>query len=450
MSELTRVLSRRVSGTKLVSLPAAPDLVESEEEQNALVASVQRAAKIPIIIKALAECDASPTRSTEELLGYAVRLLLLARNLNCDILPCGRRTNLLISLFVAAGQRGRLIKDNSDIEIFESSSGFPFLVPEIISVPGSRNLRIVLAEQDFDAELLKEATSDGLAASFTDNETTSSHPESNWLARLPEPGTNNLWYHKGHGNTVLVMVHGVLSDSRGCWLATDSDDKPIAYWPELIAQDRRLAALSVYLGGYYTELESNDYEIRNCAEELYSALVRPQADGSPAPLKYENIIFLGHSTGGIVARYLIESHKTELKNKNVGLILIASPSYGSRYADHLSLLTAFFNHSVGKQLQWGHWSVRDLDARFKDLVDSRTIKRFTGIEAYESHFIIKRKLLPPLSQVVTAESAGRYFGAPVALRDTDHFSSVKPTSESSPSHELLVDFFYHRFAPLIG
>ncbi len=42
---------------------------------------------------------------------------------------------------------------------------------------------------------------------------------------------------------------------------------------------------------------------------------------------------------------------------------------------------------------------------------------------------------------MTEESAGRYFGAPVLLRNTNHFTCVKPDSLTHPAHELLVDFW---------
>ena len=169
--------------------------------------------------------------------------------------------------------------------------------------------------------------------------------------------------------------------------------------------------------------------------------------GRPTVMSRPRILFVCHSTGGIVARYLLEYNAEQFRSKTVGMLLIASPSYGSKWADKLSLLSRFYNQRLGIQLQWGNWSLRDLDARFKDLVNNRTIPSFIGIEAYENRFIVHRKWLPDRTVVVTEESAGRYFGAPVLLRGTDHFSSVKPADTKHPAHELLVDFWY-RFRQL--
>ena len=155
----------------------------------------------------------------------------------------------------------------------------------------------------------------------------------------------------------------------------------------------------------------------------------------------DRILFVCHSTGGIVVRYALDYYLERFRHKTIGLLLIASPSYGSKWADKLSLISRFYNQHLGMQLEWGNWSLRDLDARFKDLVNNREIPSFIGLEAYENRFILHRKWLPDRSVIVTEESAGRYFGAPVLLRGTDHFSSVKPSDTRHPAHELLVDIW---------
>lgn len=266
--------------------------------------------------------------------------------------------------------------------------------------------------------------------------------------KLPAPGANNFWYLNRQTESVIVFVHGIFSDSRDCWLHLNRSNPPeSSYWPALIESDPRFKAVSVYMGGYYTAVDAGPYEVRNCADELFRAMNRIEEDGSPPVMSRERLLFVCHSTGGIVARYLLEYYVEQLRSKSIGLMLVASPSYGSKWADKLSLLSRFYNQSLGIQLRWGNWSLRDLDARFKDLVNNRAIPSLIGVEAYENKFIFHRKWLPDRSVVVTEESAGRYFGAPVLLRGTDHFSSVKPPNLKHPAHELLVDFWY-RFGKL--
>jgi hypothetical protein len=87
--------------------------------------------------------------------------------------------------------------------------------------------------------------------------------------------------------------------------------------------------------------------------------------------------------------------------------------------------------------------LRDVDRRFRRLLNDETkqIPGLVGMEACENHFVIHRPWLPSLWQVVTDEFAGNYFGAVTVLRNTDHFSTVKPDNRRHPAHQLLTDFW---------
>ncbi len=95
------------------------------------------------------------------------------------------------------------------------------------------------------------------------------------LERLPEPGTNNLWFHYTEWDAVLVFVHGVLSDSRSAWLHEDrKDPSNNRYWPALIRSDDRFQDIAIYLAGYGTALDAGSYEIQDCANEVFAGLRR--------------------------------------------------------------------------------------------------------------------------------------------------------------------------------
>ena len=88
-------------------------------------------------------------------------------------------------------------------------------------------------------------------------------PERSIEAKLPPPAVNNIWYHYEPGDVVVVFVHGVLSDSRSCWLYTNPEDNsPDQYWPELVKTDPRFRGVAIYLGGYFTAIDAGPYEIR--------------------------------------------------------------------------------------------------------------------------------------------------------------------------------------------
>jgi hypothetical protein len=255
--------------------------------------------------------------------------------------------------------------------------------------------------------------------------------------RLPESGTNNFWYQDRGTDAALVFVHGIFSDSRSCWL---SEGPLSVYWPDLVSRDRRFDRYSLYLGGYYTALDAGAFKVQHCADELYRALARPDRPDVQSVLQRSTLVFVCHSTGGIVIRYLLESRAAEFKEKTLGLVLIASPSFGSAWATKLSWLSEFYNAQLARQLEWGNNSLDDLDERFHRLIKERRIPHLLGVEAYENHFVFHRKFLPDRLVVVDKNSAGRYFAPGHLLARTDHFTSVKPDSDRHPAHELLVDF----------
>jgi pimeloyl-ACP methyl ester carboxylesterase len=266
------------------------------------------------------------------------------------------------------------------------------------------------------------------------------------IGTRPGKGINNVWHTLMLSRTVIVFVHGIFSDSRGCWYADTPDGGH--YWPDLINSDPRLHGASIFLGGFYTDFDAGRYDIADCAEELYQALTTPDADLRRTVLEHDRIVFIGHSTGGIVVRYLLTKYADVFKHKEVGLLLMASPSMGSRLADVLGGLASFYNNQLALHLKWGNDLLQDLDDRFKDLLDRKLIPDLAGIEACENHFIIHRKFLPDQLYVVEKASAGRYFKVQL-LRDTDHFATVKPTGKSHPAHQLLVHFWIRQYGPCL-
>ena len=266
--------------------------------------------------------------------------------------------------------------------------------------------------------------------------------------QVPKAGQNNFWYRPTDGPTVLVFVHGFGSDSRSCWLRHWKDTKrPDVYWPELIATDGTFGDLGIYLGGYYTDIDSGAYGIAQAADDLFSALTVKSANEPVVPFDKANLIFVCHSMGGIVVRQMLVAHQAAFREKHVGLVLIASPSFGSQFADRLAWLAEYFKNDQGKTLRYGSADLKLLDRNFATLLSTRAIPQLEGIEAAENHFVIHRPILPDINHVVTPESACRYFNSCRILPQTDHFTAVKPDNVRSRSHQLLQEFYNAHFLP---
>lgn len=252
---------------------------------------------------------------------------------------------------------------------------------------------------------------------------------------------NNTWhYYNPESDITIIFVHGFLSDSESCWTS-----KSGKYWPDLVQLDLRFENPSIFLAGYHTALDSEDYKLRDCAGELIRALERAHADGRPPPILSQNILFVCHSLGGIVARYVLETHTNKFSSKTIGLALMASPSLGSEYADTFSGIINFYRNGMANQLRSMNEILSDLDGRFKVLIDERRIPHLVGAEAIEHHSLYKLYLLPGPKPVVSRESASRYFASPQVLPKTNHSSIVKPECVDDPGHQFLYDFFSSKF-----
>jgi pimeloyl-ACP methyl ester carboxylesterase len=263
--------------------------------------------------------------------------------------------------------------------------------------------------------------------------------------RLP-PGENNQWFCDRNKKRAIVFVHGILSDSRDCWYREPTDISRGVYWPDLIRDDRRFANYSIYLGGYRTGLDSGGYKVEDCAQELVDALRRPDAKTENLVLKdksgkgHNTVVFVCHSMGGIVVRYMLTARPKLFEDTCVALALIASPSLGSAWANRLDLLIKYFKNKQGATLRLKDSILTDLDSRFRILMEDKGIPYLKGREACEESFILKPKWGPGFAPIVPEQSTGGYFGLVRTLRGTDHFTCVKPSDTSHPSHEFLVDF----------
>jgi hypothetical protein len=257
---------------------------------------------------------------------------------------------------------------------------------------------------------------------------------------------NNFWYVRRNPDTVIVFLHGIFSDSRSCWLC---EDGARVFWPDLIRDDSRFGDASIFMAGYYTAIDAGDFSVRDCAREVLDALQRVDTDGTPPVMSAHTVQFVCHSTGGIVARYMIERNLDDFREKILGLALIASPSLGSVWASLVGPAARYYNQRLGQQLRWGGEALDEIHGRFKDLVNERATRLpgLFGMEACENKMVMRnwlpawlRAIVPPRLTVVNKRSAGQYFGDVAVLRGTDHFSTVKPDGMNHPSHQFLVSF----------
>ena len=240
------------------------------------------------------------------------------------------------------------------------------------------------------------------------------------------------WHKTNDSKTVIVFIHGLFSDAKECWTS-----KCGTFWPDLLFEDPRFNNPSIFLAEFFTQAGSNDYGLQECANEVYQLLLREDNDLNSPPIEKERIVFVTHSTGGIVCRYILEAYRDDFVGKQIGLCLFASPSYGSKISSTFGFVARMFNNKLAQELCWGSHILHDLDGRFSNLLHSKKLS-ISGMEAIENRAPFNIPFIK--TRVVEELSGARYFGKRKIIAASDHSSIVKPINHNSDSHQALLDF----------
>jgi hypothetical protein len=140
---------------------------------------------------------------------------------------------------------------------------------------------------------------------------------------------------------------------------------------------------------------------------------------------------------------MLECWREFFQTKSILLVLIASPSIGSQWANSLERVIELFRNRTGRELRWKSDALDDLDRRFKDMRDRQIIPHLAGCEWCEQKFP-KLPGFVGFRPIVAVDSAARYFGDHHLIPGSDHISIVKPAGAEERVHLLLRDA-YGRF-----
>jgi Alpha/beta hydrolase family len=235
----------------------------------------------------------------------------------------------------------------------------------------------------------------------------------------------------------VVFVHGILSNGQSCWLNENG-----TYWPALLGEQTEWMKVGVYVFTYRSDAFSGNYRLGDARSALKEHL------GVDGVNQCRKLLFVCHSLGGILVRYFLVTEEAELvqQNKEIGLVLLGSPSLGSRYANWLKLLARALNSSHGRTLRFSQnndW-LNDLDTNFTNLKE-RHLFPLIGKELIEDNFVVLKRFC--LTQIVEPFSGARYFGEPHKVAFSDHFSISKPADATTIQHRLLMEMIAKMLAP---
>jgi len=239
------------------------------------------------------------------------------------------------------------------------------------------------------------------------------------------------WIRKPTGNCTVVFVHGINSNGKDCW----KNEKTGAYWLDLLKHEQEFEAVGIYAYSYQTGFFSGTYSLNDVVTDFKERLFNLDE-----VIASQQLVFVAHSMGGIVARKLIVERSYDFKNKHtkIGLFLVASPSLGSDYANLVKLLSYALGNSQAKALRFSETNewLNDLHNAFKNIKESNQLE-IIGKELVEDKAVYKMKFISP---IVKPFSAAQYFGESHKIPNSDHFSIAKPENKEADQHRHLLIF----------
>lgn len=224
-------------------------------------------------------------------------------------------------------------------------------------------------------------------------------------------------YEKQSGQpSLIIFVHGVGGDPAGTWV----NPKSGASWPTLISTDPDFASYDV-MSAYY---DSPKISQASTIEEISTRLDQQFED--LGVYKYQSIIFLAHSMGGLVAKRIVAGLNRPAADDRLkrvtGVLLISTPSQGAPLADiadWVSMNPQFRDMSPADFNTY----LQSVENQWQQLLIDRDHRRLThprAFCAYETRATAGRTIV--VSRVYAATRCDRN---PYPM-DLDHFAIVKP------------------------
>lgn len=125
-----------------------------------------------------------------------------------------------------------------------------------------------------------------------------------------------------NSKALVIFVHGIRDDGNETWTNPSTN----AFWPGLLSEDARFQDIDIMTYHYSSPLlQGERLSISNVSDQLFFRL------DSKIVGKYETVVFVAHSMGGLVVRNLLLKH--EKIAQMVPLVyFLATPTAGSDIA----------------------------------------------------------------------------------------------------------------------
>jgi pimeloyl-ACP methyl ester carboxylesterase len=226
--------------------------------------------------------------------------------------------------------------------------------------------------------------------------------------------------------TVVVFIHGVMGDAHTTWRASANS----VGWPELLGRDTSLPSLDVLSLGYRSPLISKASTI----EEIAVRSLRQLRDDGVFT-RYDNVIFVAHSMGGLVTKRFLRTLQSEdpaAFARTRAVAFFATPANGSGIAETAEWISA--------NPQFRDMAPADFNS-FLQLLENdwqSLLRNRSPAAPFPRSFCAYETLKVQGMQIIVPRSAAQAGcdETPVAF-DRDHLSIVKPASADDEIHRYL-------------
>ncbi len=221
-----------------------------------------------------------------------------------------------------------------------------------------------------------------------------------------------LYRHEGN-QKLLVFVHGYRSGGEEAWTSSENG----TFWPELVAADPIFDDYDIYVYDYFTEFSGRQASIHAISSQLEVAMT------VHGLVNYSELVFVGHSMGGIIIRDLLNNNE-DIARSTTATVTYASPYEGASLAGIARFLTRSRQPI----------DLADGENSYLDVVNSQWIRRNGDIPSFCAYELEATNGVIVVSQDSATRGCNQI---PQLAVQTDHSDIVKPVSASSPPHTFL-------------
>lgn len=219
----------------------------------------------------------------------------------------------------------------------------------------------------------------------------------------------------GEAKRVLVLIHGITGDGISSWSSRDG-----TYWPDIMKEDPEFQDFDIYVYQYPTSAFGQCLPITDIANNMRTHLKNANVFS-----EHEQVVFLAHSMGGLVARQFLLRNR-EAVNKVPLVMFFATPTAGSWKANIASLLPTCAQAEDLRTLDVNSY----LKAQQSDWLSAGLQERVI------SHCAFETKASGSAITVDRSSATLLCTRDPDALL-SDHSDAVKPTGPNDLPHIIL-------------